>query len=193
MAETNINIENDNTVDGQRTRSRLIKEVSGYLLNALLLLVLLLFILFAILNWREAPATLPVVFAMGALGSFVSIQRRLKELSIADLELFVKSKGHRWLAPLTGGIMAALLYCLFIAELLSGNLFPTFTEVSTETPSGFGILFQIASSDPKDYAKLVFWSFTAGFSERFVTDIIGGFVSESQTTNNNVGKDGVDK
>ena len=172
----------DNTSHDEHTRAQLIKEVSGYLLNALLLLVVVLSILFTILYRINAHVTLPVVLAMGALGSFVSIQRRLKELTTADLELFAKSKGHRLLAPFTGGIMAALLYCIFIAELLSGNLFPTFTESSADMSSGFRVLFEIASSDPKDYAKLVFWSFIAGFSERFVTDIIGGFVSEHQAS-----------
>ncbi len=30
-----------------------------------------------------------------------------------------------------------------------------------------------------DYAKMMFWSFVAGFSERFVTDIVSKFENDS--------------
>ena len=44
------------------------------------------------------------------------------------------------------------------------------------------MLFQVQGVGYKDYAKLIFWCFLAGYSESFVTNIISRFESTSTQT-----------
>jgi len=78
---------------------------------------------------------------------------------------------------LVGGILALLLFMIFVSGLLKGDLFPVFVPDIDPNPAfkeNFFILFEIHGG-PTDYAKLIFWSFVAGFSERFVIDVISQF------------------
>lgn len=124
------------------------------------------------------------VFAAGIIGGFVGLQRRLKDLSNQDLTLLANSWIYICLSPLVGGVLAVVLYVLFISGLLSGDMFPVFQRDYCGTCSGtinsFKVIFCIRG-DEGDYAKMLFWSFVAGFSERFVTDIISKF--ENSATN----------
>lgn len=122
-----------------------------------------------------------VVITTGLIGGFVGLQRRLKELTIADLQLISASWIYTCLSPLVGGILALLLYILFLSGLLSGDIFPHFVAEET-SQVGFATLFNQHGVDYKDYAKLVFWCFVAGFSEHFVTDVISRFEGEAMKT-----------
>ena len=125
----------------------------------------------------ESRYVVPViVIASGLIGGFVGLQRRLKELTITDLELIANSWVYTCLSPLVGGMLALLLYVLFLSGLLSGDLFPHFiADTNMEEITGFSSIFQQHAENYKDYAKLVFWCFVAGFSEHFVTDVINRF------------------
>ncbi|MGH7872186.1 MAG: hypothetical protein ACREQO_08205 [Candidatus Binatia bacterium] len=117
-----------------------------------------------------------IVIASGLIGGFVGLQRRLKDLTVSDLQLIADSWIYTWLSPLVGAVLALLLYVLFLSELLSGQLFPHFVaDGIAQKATGFASVFQQHGETYKDYAKLVFWCFVAGFSERFVTDIISRF------------------
>jgi hypothetical protein len=118
------------------------------------------------------------VLFVGFVGGFVGLQRRLKTLPAEDLTLLANSWVSIALSPIAGAILAELVYLLFISGLLAGNMFPTFVP----DPDGGGIqglkaIFEVHCPSASDYAKVLFWSFVAGFSERFATNIIGQFVS----------------
>jgi len=164
------------------TKTSLVRDVSVRLLSALGILIGITLCIFLILIYTDKVATLPLVLIFGALGAFISLQRRLKELSEEDLKLIRNSRAFTWLAPVAGAVMAGILYLLFISGLLAGQLFPEFylDEDVTVTAEGIARIFQIKSDEPSAYAKLLFWSFVAGFSERFVTDIIGQFATDAQ-------------
>lgn len=140
---------------------------------------------------QSEPEMIYIVLGLGALGAFVSLQRRLKNLGSDDLLLLSSSWFNAWLIPIVGGILATVLYCLFMSGLLSGDLFPSFCRAVTEKykepamtasqSSGFRRLLECQGNEPKDYAKLFFWSFVAGFSEKFVVDIIGQFEKKGST------------
>src|SRR5262249_14292200 len=75
-------------------------------------------------------------------------------------------------------IFALVLYLAFLSGVIEGGLFPKFSipefsnPTSTDDLKGF-----FAGTYPQsgtDFAKLVFWSFVAGFSERFVPQIVSG-------------------
>jgi hypothetical protein len=115
------------------------------------------------------------VIASGIIGGFVGLQRRLKDLTISDLELIANSWIYACLSPLVGGVLALLLYVLFLSELMTGDLFPHFVPKSgSEHCVGWHCIFE-QEGGYKDYAKLVFWCFMGGYSERFVTDVISRF------------------
>lgn len=125
----------------------------------------------------SSPFVVPAVVIMaGAIGGFVGLQRRLKELTIPDLRLIASSWIYTSLSPLVGGVLGLLLYVIFLSGLLSGDLFPHFLpDDSAKTITSFSAISQQHADGYKEYAKLIFWCFMAGFSERFVTDVISRF------------------
>lgn len=124
------------------------------------------------------PAPL-AAFTAGVVGGFVGLQRRLKSMAEDDLVLLATSWVYICLSPLVGGILAVVLYVLFISTLVSGDLFPSFVPDRPDSPTGnFSEIFAVHGK-AVDYAKMMFWSFVAGFSERFVTDIVSRFEAGS--------------
>ena len=155
----------------------LVRKVTERLLISLISLTLLsTFALIYLSHAKVAIPMLPVVIGFGMAGGFISIQRRLKALTTDDLELLASSWPYIFLPPFVGGSLAIILYLVFISGLLSGQLFPSF-ETGTSSTKDFSRIMECIAKDYTDYAKLLFWSFVAGFSETFVTDIIGTFAT----------------
>ncbi len=187
--------------ESERARILLV-TVSRQLFVALLIAIgASAIIVYAIRTGSNFPApVLPIVMLCGIVGGFVSIQRRLKDLTMQDLTILAESRIYLILAPFVGGILALVLYVIFLSGLLKGDLFPVFvsdfppntggeaatagaTGAKSETPAkGFLLIFQQHGENFSDYAKLMFWCFVAGFSERFVTDIIGKFEGKAIKT-----------
>jgi hypothetical protein len=87
-------------------------------------------------------------------------------------------------------VFAFLLYLMAIGGLIGGDLFPQFIE----TPLGQGAPWNmeafVTKVDPKTYkdiAKIIVWSFVAGYSEKFVPNLIGKLLKASEGQ----GKNGV--
>jgi hypothetical protein len=164
-------------------RSRLVRTVSNRLLLALGLLIALIVpgAMFASLGNESVIASTPLMALMiGAIGGFVGLQRRLKQLSDEDLVLLADSWVYVALSPLVGGILAVLIYILFISGLLAGDLFPKFVpDADADSYQGLPAMFRIHGK-AADYAKLIFWCFLAGFSERFAIDIISHFEAQGK-------------
>jgi len=119
-----------------------------------------------------------LVIAAGVIGGFVGLQRRLKELTIQDLTLMSNSWIYTCLSPLVGGVLALLLYILFISKLVSGDLFPVFKPDAAQVGqavTGFQTIMLQQADGYQSYGKLIFWSFIAGYSEHFVTDVMNRF------------------
>lgn len=156
-----------------------IKHASRKLLWSTLFLMGILIALFVVLEMVGRVYVLLGVMGLGALGAVVSLVRRLKYLSEEDLKLICDSVPYSLLAQSSGAILAGVLYLLFISGLLTGSLFPKFQD-AIESASGVSKLFLSECSSPADYAKLFFWSFVAGFSEKFVINILGKFEADSK-------------
>lgn len=106
--------------------------------------------------WLELTLLLVIIF--GIAGSYVSAQQRLQMPNEGDP--FISALGL-WgfqeasqLAMITGAIFAVLLWLMMTGNFVSGDVFPT---LSNGMPS-----------DGKGWAKLLVWSFVAGFAERLV-------------------------
>jgi hypothetical protein len=130
----------------------------------------------------------PVIVA-GAGGGFVSSLRRL--YSFQDIfprrqyvQLFRRMNfyvvAYSFVPPLVGMIGAVVLYLLFAAGILKGDLFPEFHCAAGQTCADFhGFVAYWSPNGPTANAKAIVWGFIAGFSERFVPDILNRLGSEN--------------
>lgn len=158
-------------------RTRKILIISKRLLIFAGISLLLTSILFGItLYFQERLMVSWLVFECGIIGGFVSIQQRLKQIDTEELGLLSESWATILVVPIYGGIFALVLYVLFISGLIQGHLFPKFyiPEFSTPpvTQDIIDLLSKTYPAQGSDLAKLIFWSFVSGFSERFVPQII---------------------
>ena len=152
----------------------LLKSVSRRLFLALTVLSVIVLLIVGLAT-EARFVVLNVVVGSGMIGGFVGLQRRLKDLTPDDLRLIDASWVYTALSPLVGGILALLLYVLFLSQLVSGQLFPSFDADPGSLPNSFGSVLKQHGHTYQDYAKLAFWSFVAGYSEHFVTDVISRF------------------
>ncbi|HWR01254.1 MAG TPA: hypothetical protein VN371_05275 [Chlorobaculum sp.] len=115
-------------------------------------------------------------FCCGLTGGFVSIQQRLRKLGDEELELLSKSWFQVLLIPIYGGIFSLVLYVGFLSEIIKGSLFPQFSilpfSAVPTTEDAIRFLQTTCPASGQDLAKFLFWSFVAGFSERFVPQLI---------------------
>ncbi|AXK40918.1 hypothetical protein [Crenobacter cavernae] len=139
----------------------------------LLLIFVLLLGISIPLSLLGGPFTVPLLtFIAGNVGGYVGIHRSLSglkdqevvELSTSWLGLIVPS--------FVGGILACVLYTLFISGIIRGELFPNIVNDSGAAPEDFGAIFHQHADGPAAYAKLLFWAFVAGFNQQYVVDVI---------------------
>jgi hypothetical protein len=133
------------------------------------------------------PPIFVLVILTGALGAFFSALARLygfEELPEALLQPDIGRWGRLSLViyslvpPLTGAIGAAVIYMLFAAGFVKGDLFPTFIckalgEGACNSLPQF--LQSFGPAQASDYAKALLWGFVAGFSERLIPDALQSF------------------
>ena len=132
-------------------------------------------------------------FGCGLVGGFVSIQQRIKNFGDEELDLLSQSWFQILLIPVYGGIFSLVLYLGFLSSIVEGPLFPHFAGPAFSQPipstqdvaAFFDRTYPAAGSD---LAKLLFWSFIAGFSARFVPQIL----DRAQTRDAKGSNDGVD-
>ena len=141
-------------------------------------------------NTNDMP-TLIVILASGILGSFVSALNRIysakdifpnKEYSAflknANLYLIIYST----IPALVGAISAVILYLVFAGDMISGSLFPKFhcSLGESKCMEFKDFLTSWKPEKPTDYAKAIIWGFIAGFSERFVPDILNNLTKNRE-------------
>lgn len=111
---------------------------------------------------------LAAIVVSGIMGGLVSTIRRVQGArfaSNADLDLTGLEQGNTslYLSPFLGGVFALVLFFLFAGGFVTGDLFP---KVNLD-----GLLVSgIEKLELKEVAKLIVWSFMAGFAEKFVPD-----------------------
>jgi hypothetical protein len=115
-------------------------------------------------------------FGCGLVGGFVSIQQRMKDVKDEELDLLSRSWFQILLIPVYGGIFAIVLYLVFLSGIVEGALFPQLSVPAFGTPPSSedmkNLFISTYPTTGVDLAKLIFWSFVAGFSERLVPQII---------------------
>lgn len=134
------------------------------------------------------PSTmLATVALMGMMGAIFSIARRILPVSIQDITQsdpiiratqFDHGGTGIVLSIYTGGISAVVLYILMGTGLnkIGGDLMPTLASTcllhNNELPSLNDFFDSLMPSDTASFAKVLCWSFLAGFAEKFVPDIL---------------------
>ena len=80
-------------------------------------------------------------------------------------------------------IFAFLLYLMTIGELIGGNVFPQFVHEPLNENQPWNMeafLTLVKPASYKDIAKILIWSFLAGYSEKFVPNLIGQLLKGSE-------------
>ncbi len=105
------------------------------------------------------------ILAMGALGAAISLITRTKNNSMftKDITIFEILS-----IQTVGAIFALILGFTFMGNLISGTLFPN------------PIIFYRIIYVPPAFAKLLVWSFIAGFSERFVPQLLNNLANKTK-------------
>jgi len=84
-------------------------------------------------------------------------------------------------------VFAFLFYLMAIGGLIGGDMFPRFVQTSLPDNANWNMTNFATAVKPesyKDVAKILVWSFIAGYSEKFVPNLIGQILKTSE------GKDG---
>ena len=146
--------------------------------------------LVAIFHSMSQPflAMLASVLYAGVMGGAVSCARRLGNVSTTDdaLGSIIALKNSRYVlifAPITGAIFAMVTMLLFMGELMSGPLFPSFAKLTATGPitGGWPFAHALLPSTSSGYALLFLWCFVAGFAERFIPDTLDSLTKRAAT------------
>lgn len=121
------------------------------------------------------------VLVAGMLGGFVSsITRGNRDLSDPTLALqaprpvlVMQKLAH----VLLGGIFAIVLYLIFAGDMISGSLFPQFTNDKVSSFTDF--LCRARPEKIADYAKALVWAFLAGYSQSVMRNLFDDLVSKA--------------
>ena len=132
-------------------------------------------------------------FIAGSFGASLSMLRQVRARPESVQETIVQSWPLTLSPFLYGSLLAGVAYFLFAAEILSGvegqgllktNLFPDFGYGGEQTET-VAKLSDFRLHSPKtilDGGKLMVWCFIAGYSEEFVTNIIGNLEQQISKT-----------
>lgn len=104
------------------------------------------------------------VMSFGALGAAISVITRARQ---GDREAISVTKREIHSVQTIGAVFALILSLIFMGGLIAGSLFP-----NSET-------FYYVIYLPAAFAKLLVWSFIAGFSERFVPNVLKNLTRRS--------------
>lgn len=169
-------------------RQKCLQLVTRKLVSLTAATVVVLVIIFYAVKLADLERTYLVsyVFLSGLMGGFVSIQQRLPTIELSELRELSNSWLSILLIPINGGIFAFVLMLMFVSGILEGALFPKYEHPPIDQEHLVASFAQwLTTTFPKtgpDIAKLLFWSFVAGFSERLVPQIIRKTTDKTENT-----------
>lgn len=106
---------------------------------------------------------------------------RKEELNNANLNYVI---GYLFWKSTISVVFAFALYMMFVGGFIAEDLFPNFIKTTVDDGGEYINMKQFFTEvDPvsyKDVAKILVWSFIAGFSERFVPNLISQILEYSK-------------
>ena len=149
------------------------QEALRILWKRLLALLVLLLIVCTGLLWGTTTANTGIlVFVIGNVGGYISVHRSLGDLKDEEIVELAKSWWSIVAPSFVGGVLGLVLYMLFAAHILAGDLFPSIVPDKDSAQDTVRSILTQHADGMKEYAKLLFWSFIAGFNQKYVVDII---------------------
>jgi len=171
----------------ERARDRISSRIMAGILGGILLVVFVI-LLNTLIKAEGEPlsATLLPVMFIGAMGGLVSMQQRYQSVSregdpIDNISQLTQNWSRLFLPAVNGAIFAVLLYMIIRGNLVQGQLFPQLQKPVENLEGGIQLKALFAQGKPAsaiEYAKLIVWSFLAGFAERLVPDTLSSLVSK---------------
>lgn len=113
-----------------------------------------------------------LVFMVGNIGGYVGMHRSLGDMKDEEVVGLAASWWSIVAPSVVGGVLALVLYVLFMSGILGGDLFPKIESDETEAVKSLKALALQHAKGLTEYAKLFFWSFVAGFNQKYVVDVI---------------------
>lgn len=126
-----------------------------------------------------------LVFCAGSVGAVINNYYRLAKLSEVDKVVLEALDGavftmQIYVSVLISGVLALVMYGLFLSGLLQGDLFPKFKNTALEFESVFRLLRIVVPNQNIDTAKAIVWAFIAGFSERLVPNVLDRLINQAE-------------
>lgn len=124
-----------------------------------------------------------LIFCSGAVGGVVNNYFRLAKLTEVEGEQHANTPlviTQMYVSMVIAGILAFVAYGLFLSGLIQGSLFPEFENTAQPYAGLREMLLGLAPKTNLDAAKAILWGFIAGFSERFVPNIIDSIIVKTQ-------------
>ena len=173
----------------EKMQSNISKKVTIMAIIGIVLIILsAIFISFSFFGvtfceTKLQSATILIVLFAGAMGGLMSMLQRYNNL-VKETDPINSITSQSWYQIFTpainGALFASLLYIIFMGKLIEGSIFPTF-EPTSDPGSGFiSLMTEQKPAEGSDYAKLIIWSFIAGFAERFVPDTLTKIISKKE-------------
>lgn len=129
---------------------------------------------------REPGFAVAIVACLGVLGAYfsrvMSFHSKLASINFDDVMNLYQGRMLA-LRLLYGTIGAIVFYFILRAGVLGSGAFPDITKLPTIPPIGESFL-----APGPDLAKLLIWSFLAGFSERLVPDALDRTEAQANKT-----------
>jgi hypothetical protein len=140
--------------------------------------------------YRGLPTTVvDMVMVAGVLGGFTSCLRRVYTMTrsvdpISAIQSLTASYASMIAAPALGCVFAIAMHLCLVGGLVSGALFPSLSleDAGQGAHMHFtDFLYGTVVGTSADFAKLLVWSFIAGFAERLLPDLLDTFSSKAKS------------
>lgn len=133
---------------------------------------------------ERTPSIFLITVMAGAIGAIFSNITRLYQIGEVSA-LFaqkiiaagpIRMGLYAGVPAVIGAVAAAVIYLIFAGKFIQGTPFPAFGCDSEQGCGSIGALLNHWGPDQaEDYAKMIFWGFVGGFSERLVPDMLGQY------------------